>query len=73
MQETQVRSLSLEDPWRRKWNPLQYACLEISMDRGAWWAQSMGHKRLGHDLATKQQQHRKKLSLVKLYYVLLNS
>ena len=19
-------------------NPLQYSCLEISMDRGAWWA-----------------------------------
>ena len=21
-------------------NPLQYSCLENSMDRGAWWAQS---------------------------------
>ena len=28
-------------------NPLQYSCLENSMDRGAWWAiQSMGHKEL---------------------------
>ena len=26
-------------------NPLQYSCLENSMDRGAWWA------RVGHDLA----------------------
>ena len=24
-------------------NPLQYSCLEIPMDRGAWWAQ-WGHK-----------------------------
>ena len=23
-------------------NPLQYSCLENSMDRGAWWLQSMG-------------------------------
>ena len=22
-------------------HPLQYSCLENSMDRGAWWAQSM--------------------------------
>ena len=32
------------DPWVEKipgeWNgnPLQYSCLENSMDRGAWWA-----------------------------------
>ena len=32
------------DPWIRKiprgghGNPLQYSCLEDSMDRGAWWA-----------------------------------
>ena len=25
-------------PWRRKCNPLQYSCLENSMDRGAWRA-----------------------------------
>ena len=26
-------------------NPLQYSCLENSMDRGAWWAtSSWGHK-----------------------------
>ena len=38
MQETQVRSLSQEDPYRINGNPLQYSCLENSMDRGAWWA-----------------------------------
>ena len=26
------------------------------MDRGAWQATVHGHKRVGHDLATKQQQ-----------------
>jgi len=25
-------------PWRREWLPLQYSCLENSMDRGAWQA-----------------------------------
>ena len=25
-------------PWRRKWQPLQYSCLENPMDRGALWA-----------------------------------
>ena len=24
-------------PWRRKWQPLQYSCLENPMDREAWW------------------------------------
>ena len=24
--------------WSRKCNPLQYSCLENSVDRGAWWA-----------------------------------
>ena len=33
--ETQVQSLGLEDPLEK---PLQYSCLENSMDRGAWQA-----------------------------------
>ena len=28
-------------------NPLQYSCPENSMDRGAWWVQSMGGNKLG--------------------------
>ena len=28
-------------------NPLQYSCLENSMDRGAWWA-PWGHSPRGH-------------------------
>ena len=34
-------------------NPLQYSCLENSMDRGAWWATVHGVARVGHDLETK--------------------
>ena len=30
-------------------NPLQYACLENSRDRGAWWAIVHGVERVGHD------------------------
>ena len=29
---------------------------EIMKDRGTWCAQSMGSQRIGHDLATEQQQ-----------------
>ena len=37
--ETQVRSLGQEDPpGGEHGNPLQYSCLEDSMDRGAWRA-----------------------------------
>ena len=32
-------------------NPLQYSCLENSIDRGAWWATVCGIPRVGHDLA----------------------
>ena len=39
MQETQVQSLSWEDPQgEENGNPLQYSCQENSMDRGAWKA-----------------------------------
>ena len=37
MQETQVQSLGWEDsPGEGNGYPLQYSCLENSMDRGAW-------------------------------------
>jgi len=36
-QEIQVRSLGQEDSLEKEnGNPLQYSCLENSMDRGAW-------------------------------------
>ena len=39
MQETQVQSLGREDsPGEGNENPLQYSCLENSMERRAWQA-----------------------------------
>ena len=41
MQETRVQPLGWEDPLEKiPWNgyPLQYSCLENSMDIGDWWA-----------------------------------
>ena len=39
MQETWVRSLGLgRSPGEGNGNPLQYSCLENSVDGGAWWA-----------------------------------
>ena len=44
MQEIWVQSLGRENPWVGKTpgegngHPLQYSCLENSMDRGAWKA-----------------------------------
>ena len=36
-------------PGERNGNPLQYSCLENSMDREAWQLQSMGSQRVRHD------------------------
>ena len=38
--------------WGGNGNPLQCFCLENPVDRGAWWLQSMGSQKLGHDWAT---------------------
>ena len=45
-------------------NPLQYSCLENSMDRGAWQATVHRITRVGQDLTAKQQQ-RHPIKLVK--------
>ena len=37
-------------------NPLQYSCLENSMDRGAWWPTVHGVAKNRHDLVIKQEQ-----------------
>ena len=37
-------------------NPLQYSCLGNPMEREAWWATVHGITKVGHNLATKQQQ-----------------
>ena len=45
-------------------NPLQYSWLENLMDRGAWWLQTMGLQRVGHNLEIKQS-HRN------LFYIVI--
>ena len=53
-QEKHIWPLGQEDTLEMNGNPLQYSCLENSMDRGGWWAtQSMGSQRVGHDWATE--------------------
>ena len=55
-----------------KWsgNPLQYSCLENSMDRGVWQGYSPWDlKRARHNLATKQQQQPTYIRLA-VYYKL---
>ena len=55
MQEMQFDPWGGKTPGEGNNNPLQYSCLENSMDGDAWQAtQSMGLQR-GHNLATKQQ------------------
>ena len=51
MQETQVRSVGQEDtsPGEGNGNPLQYSCLENSMDRQPGRLQSMGSHRVRQD------------------------
>ena len=41
VQEIWLQSLGREDPLGKE-NPLQYSCLENSIDRGAWWATVQG-------------------------------
>ena len=36
-------------PGERHGNPLHYSCLKNPMDRGAWWAESIGLHRVGHN------------------------
>ena len=36
---------------------LQYSCLENPMDRGAWWLQSMGSKRVRHNWSNLAPTH----------------
>ena len=56
MQDTWVRSLGQEDSLREgNGNPLQDSCGEYSMDRGGWWAISVGLQRVGHNSATEQE------------------
>ena len=54
MQQTRVRSLGQErSPEEGNGNPLQYSCLENSMNRGAWQVTVQRVARIRHNLATK--------------------
>ena len=48
MQETQVRFLGQEDPLKKGMITHSSACLENSMDRGAWRATVHGFQRVRH-------------------------
>ena len=74
MQETKVLSLGGEDTLEENGNPLQYSCLENSMDRGAWCtAVHWGHKELDTtEQRRKQTQlwpHKMKFYLLEFYLV----
>ena len=57
MQETRVPFLSWEDPLENEWQPTPDSCLENPLDRGTWQATGPGgHKRVKHDLVTKEKQ-----------------
>ena len=49
MQETWVRSLGSRCPGGGNGDPLQYSCLENSVDRGACQATVHGLQRIGHN------------------------
>ena len=50
VQDTGSISGSGRSPGKGNGNPLQYSCLENSMDRGTWWATVHGvAKTVGHD------------------------
>ena len=50
MQEMQFQSLNWEEPLVGYGKPLQYSCLENSMDRGAWWATVHGVTKIWRQL-----------------------
>ena len=56
MQDTQVQSLGWEDPLEKGMAPHSSTAREISWTEGPGGLQSLGRKRVGHDLVTKQQQ-----------------
>ena len=50
MWETCVQILGREDYSREgNGNPIQYSCLENTIDRGAWWATVDGVTRVRHN------------------------
>ena len=57
VQETWVRSLGQEIPWRKKWKPTPVFLPGKSHGQRSLVGYSpLGHQRLRHDLASEQQQ-----------------
>ena len=56
MQETQVQSLSQEDPLEKEWQPTPVFLPGKSHGWGSLGVQYMGSQRVGHDWVTEQQQ-----------------
>ena len=55
-----------KSPGEANGNPLQYSCLENSIDRGAWWATVHGLQRVGHNWLTNTLQGEGKGHIFKL-------
>ena len=55
-QDTWVRFLAQEDPWKRKWHPTPVSCLGNPWTKKPGGPQPMGSQRVGHSLTTEQQQ-----------------
>ena len=55
MQETQVQSLGQEDPWRRTGTHSLFLPGKSHGQRSLVGYSPWGHKRVGQDLATKQE------------------
>ena len=62
-----ILSLSQEDPLEQKNGyPLQYSCLENSMDRGPWWATAHGITKSQTRLNDNTHTHTQ--SLIKVHF-----
>ena len=73
-QEMWVSSLSWKDLWRRKWQATPVFMPGKSHEQRSLMGSSpQGHKRVGHDLATKQQQQQGLFRIVESKLLLLAS
>ena len=62
---------SERSPGEENGNPLQYSCLENSMDRGGWWAIVHRVAKEADDLVSKQQRKNTYYELICFLFVLL--
>ena len=57
--------------WRRAWQPTSVFLPEESMDRGAWWLQSIESQRVGHDQNYLAHTHTFTLKHFGMHFLLL--